>query len=136
MILHKEKFYFMNTRRLITIRIIDEFSLKDCAEGYIDIKGQTHKGIEILENFGSGFCLKIKIKQHPLFQNDIYVLCMEDEDLRNLWVSSFSMQLDLSLESGYNDVPDAASSAVIKSPFVDNADAFNMYSSRKAKPAK
>lgn len=39
MILHKEKFYFMNTRRLITIRIIDEFSLKDCAEGYIDIKG-------------------------------------------------------------------------------------------------
>jgi len=60
---------------------------------------------------------------------------MEDEDLRNMWVSSFSMQLDLSMEAGYNDVPDAAS-AVIKSPFVDNADTFNMYSSSKSKLAK
>jgi len=58
---------------------------------------------------------------------------MEDEDLRNMWVSSFSMQLDLSLESGYGDVPDGAASAVIKSPFADNSDAFNMYSSKKTK---
>lgn len=52
----------LNTRRLITVRIIDEFALKDCAEGYYDLRGNQHKGIEALENFGSGYCLKIKIK--------------------------------------------------------------------------
>jgi hypothetical protein len=39
MILHNEKFYMLNTRRLITVRIIDEFALKDCAEGYYDLRG-------------------------------------------------------------------------------------------------
>ena len=62
LILYQEKFYILNTRRLITIRIIDEFALSDCAEGYLDLKANKHAGIEALEDFGTGYCLKIKIK--------------------------------------------------------------------------
>lgn len=81
----------LNTRRGVTIRIIDEFSLMDCADGYIDVKGNKHAGIEALDKFGDGYCLKIKVKEHPLFKNDIYVICLENEDLRDLWMKSFSM---------------------------------------------
>lgn len=81
----------LNTRRLITIRIVDEFALSDMAEAYIDVKGIKHAGVEALEKFAEGFCLKIKIKSHPVFKNDIYIICMESEELRDLWVKSFSM---------------------------------------------
>ena len=81
----------MNARRTITIRIIDEFSLNDCSEGYLDINNNKHAGIESLENFGSGYCLKLKLKVHPLFKNDVFVVCMENEELREMWVQSFSM---------------------------------------------
>ena len=91
LILFKEKFYMLNTRRLITIRIIDEFALNDVAEAYIDIKGEKHPGVEALEKFAEGFCLKIKLKTHPTFKNDIMIICMENEELRDLWVKSFSM---------------------------------------------
>jgi hypothetical protein len=52
----------LNARRLITIRIIDVFALADCADGYLDLKGVKHAGIEALEDFGTGYCLKIKLK--------------------------------------------------------------------------
>jgi len=81
----------LNTRRLITIRIVDEFALADVAEAYIDVKGIKHPGVEPLEKFAEGFCLKIKLKTHPQFKNDIFIICMESEDLRDLWVKSFSM---------------------------------------------
>jgi hypothetical protein len=91
LILYKEKFYMLNCRRLITIRIVDEFALSDVAEAYIDVKSVKHAGVEALEKFAEGFCLKIKLKSNPLFKNDILIICMENEELRDLWVKSFSM---------------------------------------------
>ena len=91
----------MNGRRLITIKIIDEFALADCSEGYLDLRGEKHAAIEALENFGSGFCIKIKLKYHPKFKNDIYVICMENEELREMWVKSFSMVYNLLKVIGY-----------------------------------
>jgi hypothetical protein len=41
----------LNARRTITISIIDEISLQDFSEGYLDIKDQKHEAIETLEDF-------------------------------------------------------------------------------------
>jgi len=90
-ILFKGKLYFLNCRRAITVRILDEFNLADAADGYLDRAGNRHAGVEALENFGDGYCLKIKLKEHPLFKNDIYVICLENQDLRDMWIKSFSM---------------------------------------------
>jgi len=56
----------------------------------LDVKGIKHAGIEALEKFGDGYCLKIKLKEHKLFKIDIFVVCLENEDLRDMWMKSFS----------------------------------------------
>jgi hypothetical protein len=64
-------------------------------------EAEKQAAIEALENFGSGFCIKIKLKYHPKFKNDIYVICMENEELREMWVKSFSMVYILLKVIGY-----------------------------------
>lgn len=71
--------------------------------------------MESLEKFGDGYCLKIKLKDHPLFKNDIYVICLENEELRNFWIKSFSAEIDTSGMGEFKDMPNA--SAVIRNPF-------------------
>ena len=56
----------------------------------MDVKGIKHAGIEALEKFGDGYCLKIKLKEHALFKIDIFVVCLENEDLRDMWIKKFS----------------------------------------------
>ena len=89
-VLYDGKLYFLSSRRGVTIRIIDEFSLQDCSDGYLDLKGNKHSGVEELEKFGDGYCLKIKLKENPVIKLDIYVVCLENEELRNAWVKKFS----------------------------------------------
>jgi len=103
-VLLKGTVYITNTRRSTATRIIDQFSLSDCSEGYTDKKGIRHAGVEAVEKISEGFCLKVKLKEHSLIRIDVYVMCFENEDLRDHWAKSFSMVSILRAVSGpYHD---------------------------------